>query len=247
MSLVNAIQFHGLKWIRLTWYNIYYRFNKWKKIEGIYLPVYPGFGYSVLRFIYNGTYECEELNILKSKLENTDLVLELGTGIGFISSYCAQKISAENVYTFEANIFMKPVIMEVFRKNKVVPNFQVALLGDPEIEKEFSVQKSFLASSQKINNVHGKKITVPFLDLNETIKKLVPNYLVMDIEGNEYDVFSIIDFQTIWKVQFELHPDILDQEKIDFIFKKLAENNFRKDESVSTEKNFYFQRNSIQS
>lgn len=242
MRLSNAIQFHGLKWLRLAWYHIHFRINKWKKIQGIYLPAYPRFGYSVLRFIYDGTYECEELNILKSKLQSADIVLELGTGIGFISAYCAQKIGSEKVYTFEANIFMEPVIEEVFRKNKVAPNFQVALLGNRELENQFNVQRNFLASSQKINDANGEKISVTFLALNQTIKKLVPNYLVMDIEGNEYDVFSIIDFQSICKIQFELHPALLSQEKIDFIFKKLAENDFKKDENVSTEKNYYFER-----
>jgi len=241
--LANAIKFHGLKWLRFTWYYLYFCIYKWKKLQGIYLPVYPRFGYSVLRFIYNETYECEELDILKFKLEKTDKVLELGTGIGFISTYCAQKIGSEKVYTFEANIFMEPVIEEVFRKNKVTPKFQVALLGNRELESQFNAQRNFLSSSQKINDTRSGKIEVPFLDLNETIKKHVPNYLVMDIEGNEYDVFSIIDFQTIYKVQFELHPTLLNSEKVDFIFKKLADNNFIKDDRLSTEKNYYFEKN----
>ncbi len=199
----------------------------------------------VLRFMHDGTYECEELAIIESRLEISDRVFELGTGLGFISVYCAKKIGGDRIYTFEANVFMEPIINEVFKKNKVSPNFQVALLGDDLLENKFMAQKNFLASSQKINNNRGKKVNIPLLNLNETIKKYAPNYLVMDIEGNEFEVFSIIDFQTICKVQFELHPLLLTEEKIDFIFEKLARHNFKKDESVSTEKNYYFERNTF--
>lgn len=183
------------------------------------------------------------MQIIKSKLKSTDTVLELGTGIGFISAYCATKVGEENVFTFEANPFMAPVITEVFKKNKVSPNQRIALLGNNKLTNEFTAQKNFLSSSQKDDQKGGKKISVPLLDLNETIKETAPSYLVMDIEGNEFEVFSIIDFQSIFKVQFELHPLLLKQEEIDFIFHKLTDHHFVKDAAVSTDKNYYFERN----
>ncbi|MBW7892404.1 MAG: FkbM family methyltransferase [Chitinophagaceae bacterium] len=225
-------------------YNIRYRLNKWKEVEGIFIPVYLRYGYSVIRFIDNGTYECEELRLLNSKLENTDVVMELGTGIGFISAFCARKIGFERVYTFEANEQMKPVILQLFEKNKVHPHFQVALLGnDEKDETEFLAQKDFLASSEKRSSAKGDRIVVPVLDINETIKKIQPTYLVMDIEGNEYDVINAIrDFHTIRKIQFELHPDVLSDEQTTFIFKVLKDHHFIKDEMVCTERNFYFEK-----
>ncbi len=226
----------------MAWYSVRYRIDKWKNLEGVYISGYLKYGYSVLRFIDDGTYECEEISIIKSKLQSFDTILELGTGIGFISTYCAKKIGDKSVHTFEANPFMEPLIQEVFKRNKVNPNFQIALLGDKNSTNDFIAQRDFLASSQKDSSREGKKVSVPFLDLNETIKKNTPSYLVMDIEGNEFEVFSIIDFQTISKVQFELHPLLLKQEEIDFIFRKLAINNFVKDSLVSTEKNFFFER-----
>lgn len=224
----------------MIWYQIKYRISKWKLIDGIYVPVYLRYGYSVLRFIDNGSYECEELNIVKRKLKRPDIVLELGTGIGFIAAHCAKTIGNEMVNTFEANDLMEPVINELFIKNKVQPKFKIAFLGNNQ--ETFLAQKNFLASSEKISSGEGSQIKVPLLNLNSEISRIRPTYLIMDIEGNEFEVFEMIDFQTIFKVQFELHPKLLTESQIDFIFKKLEEQKFKKDSSVSTEKNFYFER-----
>ena len=75
-----------------------------------------------------------------------------------------------------------------------------------------------------------------------TLATLKPNFLIMDIEGAEYDIFKIIEFQTINKIQFELHPSILGEEKCGEIFSILNKNNFLIDKSISDERNFYFEK-----
>src|SRR5665213_2084210 len=247
MRVLDALKFHSLKLIRMCWYNIYYRITKWKNLRGISIPVYLKYGYSVLRFIDDGSYECQEMNIIESRLKSSDKVLELGTGIGFISTYCAKIVGNDNIHTYEANPFMEEVIKEVYDKNNVDPKFEIALVGDKNSGNEFVAQNDFLSSSQKDAGKDGKKISVPLLNLNAIILKYMPSYLVMDIEGNELEVFSIIDFQSIHKVQFELHPSLLKQDEIDFIFRKLADNYFEKDQTVSTDKNYYFERKKLPS
>ena len=187
------------------------------------------------------------MNIIESRLKSSDKVLELGTGIGFISAYCAKILGNDNIYTYEANPFMEHVIREMYDKNNVDPKFEIALVGDKNSGNEFVAQNDFLSSSQKAARKDGKKISVPLLNLNAIIQKYVPSYLVMDIEGNELEVFSVIDFKSIFKVQFELHPSLLTHDEIDFIFRKLADNHFVKDEIVSTEKNYYFERKKLSS
>lgn len=237
--LTEKLSFHFKKWCRIVWFNLKYRINKWKVIDGIYLPVYLKYGYSVLRFIDDGTYEGGELRIVKKKLSSDDIVLELGTGIGFITTVCAKIIGSDKVYSFEANSLMKPVTEELFAKNQVTPNFSIALLASAESQGEFYAQNNFLASSEKAKHQKGTFVKVPVLDLNDTISKIKPTYLLMDIEGNELDILKIIDFQTIQKVQFELHPQYLNKEEIEFIFKKLETYSFKMDKSVS-KSNYYF-------
>ncbi len=241
---MEKINFQLLKQLRMSWFLLRYAVNRWKKIEGIFIPVSMSYGYSVLRFINNGEYEQGEINIIKNTLQKEDIVLELGTGIGFVSAWCASRLGSRQVFTFEANAGLEAKIKILYKKNKVNPQLTFSMLGLQEGKTTFYRNPgSFLASSA-INNKEQKqeKTEIPVLDLNETIRKIKPTYLMMDIEGGEYDVFKIIKYQSIEKIQFELHPEVLGAEKTAAIFKHLQENNFLPDDAFSTGNNFYFKK-----
>ena len=53
--------------------------------------------------IIKKTYEKPEYDSIKNNLKETDIVLEVGTGIGYISLQCALIVGEENVYTYEAS------------------------------------------------------------------------------------------------------------------------------------------------
>jgi FkbM family methyltransferase len=244
MSLSHKIKFHFLKTVRMLWYSIRYMVYKWKNIEGVAIPVYINYGYSVLRFIDNGEYENSEISIIKNTLDKEDKVLELGTGIGFVSAFCAKQIGSEKVFTYEGNAALAPLIKELYVKNKVNPFFAIALLGTKNGTKTFyKNDDSFLASSSNVllGEKH-KALQVEERDLNEVIKQLKPTYLIMDIEGGEYDIFKIINFQSITKIQFELHLEVLKQEQINSIFEKLKCEGFVKSSLFNFPNNFYFTR-----
>jgi len=242
MSISEKINFWLLRIFRSFYYNIRYRLNKWKTIHGVLFPVRLRYGYSVLRFIDNGQYESGEIDIISNTLASGDKVLEMGTGLGFISAYCAKKVGPQNVYTFEANPLLERNIKELYAKNGVDPHLEFAILGKEEGTAVFYTnQNSLLASS--LTNTPGvdmRPIEIPVKRLNEVIKTIKPTYLVMDIEGGEYEIFETIEFQTITKIQFELHPDVLGPDKVSRIFKKLGECNFVRDESFTSRDNYYF-------
>jgi FkbM family methyltransferase len=242
MGLYKKIEYQVLKYTRMAWYNIRYNINKWQLLEGVWVPVYLRYGYSVIRFMAANKYEEGEIGIIKETLTNSDKVLELGTGIGFVSTFCAKKIGGEKIYTFEANPSLKPSIEEIYARNNVKPNSNFALLGEGEGTKIFyQNQNSFLASSTKDGLIENAvKIEIPQKDLNKTIAEIQPTYLIMDIEGGEYEVFRYISFQSIRKIQFELHPVILGPQKVKEIFDILSANNFRHDKNLLFPNNFYF-------
>lgn len=242
--MIEKIKFHLLKWLRLIWYGVRYRLYKWKKIQGIYIPVYMYYGYSVLRFIDNGEYENSEISIIKKTVSKEDRVLELGTGIGFVSAYCAKQIGSDKVFTYEGNPSLEPLIKQLYQKNGVNPNSVIALLGSDNGTKTFyKNNNSFLASSSDQPPASNHfAFEVDEKKLNEVINDVKPTYLIMDIEGGEYDIFKIIDFQSINKIQFELHPSVLEAGRIDFIFNKLKSENFIKSDLFDFADNFYFVR-----
>lgn len=226
----------------MSFYSIRYFLYPWKRIEGIDIPVKISMGYSVLRFIDNGQYESGEVTIVKNTLTTEDRVLELGTGLGFISAYCSKKIGDNKVFTYEANPAMEPMISQLYKKNNVLPVVKFAMLGREKGLKKFYVSENGFFSSSQIPLKNAKEIDVEVLPLNEVIQVIQPTYFIMDIEGGEYDVFSFIDFQTIRKIQFELHPDLLGKEKVNEIFSLLAKNGFKEEEKVESLNNFFFSR-----
>ena len=244
MGLTHIIKYQFLRASRMLWYQGRYRFNKWKTIEGVSIPVYLCYGYSVLRFIDNGQYEHCEIGIIKDTIEATDTVLELGTGIGFVSAFCAKQIGGENVYTYEGNPAMEPLIIELYQQNGVFPQSAIAMLGEKNGTQTFyQDKKSFLASSATVlPGTTSIVVEVAVHSLNEVIGRLQPSYLIMDIEGGEYDIFKWIDFQSITKIQFELHPQVLSATAIDGIFEKLQQAGFSKSNLFNFPNNFYFTR-----
>ncbi|MBS1917775.1 MAG: FkbM family methyltransferase [Bacteroidetes bacterium] len=239
-DLISKIEFHG----RRLYVFLFISFKKlinnpWEKVSGIFLPISKNIGFNTLRWIINGQYEQDEINIIKHKLQDGDTVLEIGTGLGFVSTYCSKKIGSEKVFTFEANPFNVETAMQVFKKNDVAPTIKNALLADEQGTAFFYIDKKSRLASSSLKNTY-QEISIEKIKLNDLIALVKPNFLVMDIEGGEYDIFNMIDFQSIKKIQFELHPLILDERKCEEIFSVLEKNGFKKDPVVSSGQNYYY-------
>lgn len=205
------------------------------------MPLFSEIGFNALRWIVDGSYETGEIHIVKQTIEKEDRVLEIGTGLGFVTTFCANATDSSQVITFEANPMNMFISKQVFEKNGVNPTCRNAFLSNTDAPVLFYVQKTNrLASSMNLTG--GQTVEIPSLDLNKIIKDFSPTYLIMDIEGGEYEIFSLIDFQTIHKIQFELHPTILGQTKCDEIFNLLRANHFSMNEKLSAMPNFYFTR-----
>ncbi len=213
--------------------------DTWQSVHGVMLPLLPEIGFNTLRWIVNGKYEENEINIIEQKLVKTDRVMEIGTGLGFVSAFCAKVAGSENVFSFDANLLNIEIAKRVCQKNKVSPHLQNALLSDSECSVDFPInRKSRLASS--LFKVSSENIKVPQLNLNKMINDIQPNFLILDIEGAEYDIFSIIEFQSIQKIQVELHPAILGKVKLEKIFSILESNGFVTDIILPDGRNYFF-------
>ncbi len=69
--------------------------------------------------------------------------------------------------------------------------------------------------------------------LNAEIQQVNPTFLIMDIEGGEYEVFKHIDFHNIRKMALELHIDILGEARIAEIRMIIQKAGFKVDPSLS--------------
>ena len=202
-------------------------------LAGIRIPVMQALSDNICAAIYDGYYESAELSTFKTKLDKSDTVLEIGAGIGFLSSYCASQIGSENVFAYEANPQLEPLIRSVYSANGVHPNLKLGVLGERVGQAKFYVTMDFWASSLSRPLAPCKELMVPIYPLNEEILRINPTFLLMDIEGGEYDLIKSIDFHTIRKISIELHTDVLGQARIDEIKSIMKEADFLIDDNLS--------------
>src|SRR3954447_18565965 len=64
---------------------------------GVKIPIGPFLSPKVRDHIFEGLYETPECGCLKRHLEPDDRGFELGTGLGFVSTFAALRIGADRV------------------------------------------------------------------------------------------------------------------------------------------------------
>ena len=228
----------AIRW-RISWWSqhvrvaIQNRLRPVVQLNGVKVNVSRQLSDNIRAALLDGDYESDELNCIESKLSADDRVMEIGAGIGVISTFCALKLGAGRVAAYEANPFMEPIIRSTYALNHVTPELHIAALGDQDGEAEFHVAKDMWESSTERKPDRSTVIKVKRKAINQEITRLDPTFLVMDIEGGEYAIFKQIDFQHIRKMSLELHTDILGAERIGEIRRIIHDAGFRADPRLS--------------
>lgn len=159
--------------------------------------------------ILAGRYELQERSLLSMCLDDEDVVLELGTGIGLVATLCARRLGSDRVSTFEANPELVTVAKETFQLNGVAPRIENYALGAAEGVVTFYVEDHFWSSSTVKRTATSHPITVPVLLLSEAIRKVRPTILIVDIEGGETTLFDGVALDGVRKIMIELHPRVI--------------------------------------
>jgi len=170
---------------------------------------HPNIPRDLRRYFYKGEYEAQEITILDKILNEDDVVMEIGAGIGFLSAYCAKKVGDDQVYSYEANPKMIGKIEETFRLNDVSPHLNNLLLSSSNGEIEFYSENSFWSSSVYKRTDNSELITVKCRNVNEEISKVKPSILVVDIEGGEETLVPLLELSSVRALIIEIHPHII--------------------------------------
>jgi len=203
--------------------------RRYIKLEGIKIRVGQHMSPSIKTAIYNGCYEQIELKLIKCHVSPSDTLMEIGAGIGLVSSYCARIIGSEKVYAYEANPELERHIHDTYKLNSVSPTLQIALVGEQTGEQTFYITKEFWSSSiiQPTAKETAIAIKIPVKSFNQEVRRLNPTFLIIDIEGGEYELLKYADFYNVQKIVIELHNIMLGHEKSEFVKSKLAEAGFQ--------------------
>lgn len=163
----------------------------------------------VRKLLRTNAYEKKESDAALRVLREGDVVIELGGGIGYMSTLMASKRAIKSVHSFEANPHLIPYIQEVHALNGVT-NAHVtnAILGPRKGKVDFYLRDPMLGSSMEL--LEGEdtppSVKVDVLNAKNVFKNIKPNVLICDIEGAEVDLIPQLDLTGLRAAVIETHP-----------------------------------------
>ncbi|MEM7090643.1 MAG: FkbM family methyltransferase [Pseudomonadota bacterium] len=170
------------------------------------------------------SYEGKEAEAALRLIRRGDVVLELGGGIGFMSTLIATKTRAREVHSFEANPRLIEYIREVHSLNKA-KKAQVhhAVLGEEDGSATFYLRQDILSSSldRLSEEDEATEQTVPMRKSSTVFQNIEPTVLVCDIEGAESTLIPQLDLSGLRAVLIELHPQWIGRDGIRDVFAHL--------------------------
>ena len=160
-----------------------------------------------------GKYEASEARAARMRIKKDHRVLELGGGVGYISSICAQITDPANIVTVEAN----PNTLNVIRNNLDLNDASAAKLIHAAVVNNtqdfetvaFRVGNVFWGSSiAQTDSATDKVVEVPTIGLFDLFESHRPHVVIMDIEGAEEHLFDQKWPRFIRQVILEIHPNL---------------------------------------
>ena len=185
---------------------------------------FDGINKSKIRFLNRTENNTPEFNMLKDIIKKTDIVLEVGGGLGIVSTYAG--MHGNMCISYEGNPELIPYIEETYKLNNTNAIIKNAILSKSSGTVPFYASKKYCNSSilkhSRLNN--PTTYDVECVEVNSEIAKYNPTILFMDCEGGE-EVVKYIDFQdsgkTIENIIIEFHPQFIGDKSSSEIIKYL--------------------------
>jgi FkbM family methyltransferase len=194
------------------------------ELAGIVVPLGDHASPAIREALVAGEYEEGELSALRAVLHPDDVVMEVGTGLGLLSAWCARVVGSERVFTFEANPALEQPIRRLYELNRVSPRLEICAVSHSEGSVVLRQEADIWASS----TVRGKGgIVVPARSFEQLRIAIKPTLLIVDIEGGELELVRHARFDDIDRVVIELHPDVIGEDGCESVVTALGEASFK--------------------
>lgn len=168
-------------------------------------------------------YEAKETRCALRLVRDGDTVMELGAGIGYMSTLVATRRRVKSVHAYEANPGLIPYIRAVHAANGVQNAHVVhAILGDRAGKAPFYVRRNLLASSMAPQDgdtgAAVQNVTVAVHDAARALREIAPTILIADIEGAEATLLPQLDLSGLRGAMIELHPRMIGPRGVNAVF-----------------------------
>lgn len=196
---------------------------------GIKLPLVRSvMSKNMINTLLNGYYENEEANALSTVIQDNEVVMELGGGIGFLSSLLARNIKIKEVHVFEANPHLIELIKHTHMLNDVKAFVYNEILGKTEKPLNFYIDEDFWSSSTILHDCK-EVVTVTQSSFQARINEIKPTLLIVDIEGGEVELFDHIELHGVKKILIEIHQNVIGRHGVKHLFDTLGSEGFHYD------------------
>ncbi|UYV39051.1 FkbM family methyltransferase [Rhodobacteraceae bacterium D3-12] len=178
---------------------------KMPKVQGITRP-------RIRRSLRENTYEGYEADAVMKIAREGDTILELGAGLGYISTLIGAKRPVKEIHAFEANPQLIDYIRSAHALNGITnATVHNALLGPRKAKpRNFYVRRNFLASSLDGDALNPDGIQsveqIEVRGINTTFNEIKPDVLICDIEGAEAELLPALKYDGLRAAVIELHP-----------------------------------------
>jgi FkbM family methyltransferase len=205
------------------------------ELSGVIIPINEDiFSPTIISSIRSEEYEQQEADKLPAIIKEGDRVLEIGAGIGYISSLVARDSRVSAIRVYEANPKLIPLILNIHKINNI-NNVEVfnGILSDDNInsKSKFYLREDFWASSLvKDPWEYEAVIDVPNVGFSHEINTFRPTLIICDIEGGELDLFVNGDLGSVERVYVEVHQEVLGGQGMKQLFDAMSEKGFHYDQ-----------------
>ena len=196
--------------------------------RGVFLEVNESVSPSMVNVLASGGYKKKELDICLKNVERHDVILELGSGIGAMSCLIQKNKPVKSYICVEAH----PGMVELIKINHIINNVSNAMLLNGVLTMhpskkwfDFYIHDDFWASSLCKSQDYREVAQVQGTNFNELASIHKPSFLICDIEGGEYELFTEeIDLSSVKKLCLEVHATTFD--KAEKVFSILCKKGF---------------------
>ena len=163
------------------------------QVAGVVIPFDPEvITPAIHRAILEGRFEAEESRQIPGIVRPGDRVLEIGAGIGFISTLLSRERRVSRVVAVEANPFLMDYMTLLHSCNRVrkVHRLNAVLTNEAAESATFYLRRDFwMGSLSAAPNPYVGTVEVPTLNLDALLREERIDLIVCDVEGAETTLF----------------------------------------------------------
>ncbi len=223
-----------------------YPSDAYLETSGVFIPYDPAIiTPAIHRAIVDGAFEAEESARVGEIVRRGDRVLEIGAGIGFMSTLLSRERKVTSVVAVEANPHLIDYMALLHARNGVrkVRRMNAVLTNEPVDSRTFYLREDFwMGSLLPGPNPWLDTVSVPTANFDALLRDEAITLIVCDVEGAEAFLFEDVALDGVDRIFVELHDHVTGLSGVGALFRTLAAQGFVYDPRHSAGSVILFQR-----